>query len=296
MIASALAPAIASGVAGCHASGGAATGTSPPPADDAGDGAACSSTAVSLVVTTRSTAMGSEPTHLYVPVEYRGSPAVFLLDTGSPYTFLHEPLPDGGPSPFVTPRAGAVSFGCEDLVLDGRQVVDEPPVEGKPVVGTLGDDRLLAQSIKLDLEAGRVAWDDSDAPFPETSDWPSTSYDRPRGYVRLQDVSLDGTPVELVLDTGSPNALWLGQDGKPGDTQVDGEDSAGNTVKMYLGEVVVTVGDFKETVPVYRVPSFPYMQPFVNQLGGHVNGLFGLSAFHHGVAIDTRAGRVRVAP
>ena len=89
-------------------------------------------------------------------------------------------------------------------------------MQGKPVVGTFGDDRLLPQSMKLDLEAGRVVWDESDAPFPEASHWPSTSYDRPRGYVRLQDVSLDDTPVELVLDTGSANTLWLGQQGKPG--------------------------------------------------------------------------------
>jgi hypothetical protein len=155
---------------------------------------------------------------------------------------------------------------------------------------------LLERPVKLDIAAGRVLWNEPGTPFAEAANWPSTSYDRPRGYVRLHEVAFDGKPVELLLDTGSPDSLWLGQDGKPGDMEVEGEDSAGNSFKMYLGTVVISIGDFQETVPVYRVPSFPYVQGLADSLGGRMNGLFGLSAFRHGVVFDTAAGRVRVAP
>jgi hypothetical protein len=265
------------------------------PAEDGAADAGCPN-AVPLLVTTRSSSTGSAPERLYVPAEYEGAPAAFLLDTGSPVTFLHEPLPDGGARPMMTPDAGAVVLGCQRLALDGYPVAETPAVHGVPIAGTLGDDRLLASPVEIDIDAGQVLWSERGMPFPEAATWPSSSYDRPGGYVRLHDVTFDGTPVELVLDTGSPNSLWLGQNPEPGDVEVDGEDSEGGSFKMYLGTVVVAIGDFRETVPVYRVPSFPYLQAFVNELGGHMNGMFGLSAFARGVVFDTSAGRVRVAP
>jgi hypothetical protein len=38
------------------------------------------------------------------------------------------------------------------------------------------------------------------------------------------------------------------------------------------------------------------VQGLVDSLGGRLNGLFGLSAFRHGLVFDTSTGLVRVAP
>lgn len=259
----------------------------------------CTDGTMPLIVGTQSTSIGTAPQRLFVPTLYQSDPAVFLLDTGSVQTFLHEPLQDGGTNSdqegFV-PNAGTVVLACQALTLDGLGVADSPGVDGKPCVGTLGDDRLLGRPVKLDFEAGQIVWNDPGTCFPEAESWPSASYDRPRGYVRIHDVALDGTPVELLADTGSPDSLWLGQDGQPGDQEIDGEDAEGDVVKMYLGTVHVTIGDFQETVPVYRVPHFPYIERLAHALGGNVDGLFGLSAFRHGIVFDTDARVVRIAP
>lgn len=266
---------------------------------DVGVDGGCTDGTMPLIVDTQSTSIGTAPLRLFVPTFYRSDPAVFLLDTGSVQTFLHEPLQDGGASPddpgFVA-DAGTVVLACQALTLDGLGVADSPGVDGRPCVATLGDDRLLGRPVKLDFDAGQVVWNQPGTCFPEAESWPSAAYDRPRGYVRIHDVALDGTPVKLLVDTGSPDSLWLGQDGRPGDEEIEGEDAAGDVVKMYLGTVEVTIGDFRETVPVYRVPHFPYIERLARDLGGHVDGLFGLSAFRHGIVFDTDERVVRIAP
>lgn len=265
---------------------------------DIGVDGGCTDGRLPLIVDTQSTSIGTAPLRLFVPALYQSDPTVFLLDTGSVRTFLHEPLQDGATSPdegFV-PDAGTVVLACQALTLDGLGVAGSPGVDGKPCVGTLGDDRLLGRPVKLDFQSGQVVWNEPGTCFPEAESWPSAAYDRPRGYVRLHDVALDGTPVKLLVDTGSPDSLWLGQDGRPGDREIEGEDAEGDTVKMYLGTVEVTIGDFQETVPVYRVPHFPYIERLAHDLGGNVDGLFGLSAFRHGIVFDTDERVVRVAP
>jgi hypothetical protein len=263
-----------------------------------GDEATCAGGTMPLVVTTQSTPLGMAPSKLFVPATYRADAVLFELDTGSPETFVHEQLQDSGTNSDadITPDAGSVELGCDTVTLRGIGVSPTPPVGGKTVAGTLGSDRLLARSFALDFVASRIVWNEPGAPFPDAASWPSAPFDRPFGYVRIHDVAFDGKPVQLVVDTGSPDSLWLGEQGQPGDTEVDGVDADGDVLKMYLGTVEVTMGQYKTKVPVYRVPKFPYLQHLVDGLGGHLNGLFGLSALRKGVVIDTDAQLVRVAP
>jgi hypothetical protein len=223
---------------------------------------------------------------------------VFQLDTGSANTFLHEPLLDGGADAQakVTPDAGRVELGCDLVNIVGIAIIDSAPVNGKPCVGTLGNDRLLARPVKLDLTANQVVWNEPGAPFAEAASWPRTAFDRPGGYVRIHDVTFDGTPVTLLVDTGSPDSLWVGQQGRPGDQQIEGEDAQGDIIQVYWGTVTVGIGTFRETVPVFRAPSFPYLANAARAVGAHVDGMFGLSAFRHGLVLDTDAKLVRVAP
>jgi len=283
-----------------------ASSSSSSSSDDGGGDAACATGTLPLVVTMQSTPVGQTPLALFVPATYQANPVLFVLDTGSPYTFLHQPLPDGGADGgedagpgsdmTLTPDAGSIGLGCDTVAIPGIDVVDSPPVDGKPVVGTLGGDRLFTRPIKLDFVASQVVWSASGTPFSEAASWPSAPFERQQGYVRIHDVAFDGKPVQLIIDTGAPDSLWLGQQPQPGDQEVEGVDSDGNTVKLYLGTVTLTMGSFKKTVPVLRAPSFPYVQAVADALGGHVDGLLGLSAFPKGIVFDTDAARVRLAP
>jgi hypothetical protein len=258
----------------------------------------CSRDTLPLLVKPESDAPNAAPYKLYVPATTDGQSAVFLIDTGSPLTFLHESLRDGGTtsSDDLVADAGTAVLGCDRLTLQGLGVAEDPSIDGLRVAGTLGDERLLARPLWIDFGSSKIMWHDSGSPFASAAAWPSAPYDRPGGYVRIHDVSFDGTPVEMFVDTGSPDSVWLGQEGQPGDMEIDGEDSQGQTIKMYLGTTTVTIGAYQEKVPVFRVPSFPYLQEAVDALHGHLNGLFGLSSFARGIVFDTDTQAVRIAP
>jgi hypothetical protein len=252
-----------------------------------------------------------------VPVTEHGNASALLIDTGSPATYVWLPLPDGGvpapddaglgpdegiapadascgTEPDCVPDAGAVTIGCETLGLPGFAQSPEEPVAGRPVVGTIGDDMLLAQPAWLDLVGNQLVFHAPGDPFTQAAAWPATSMTRPYGYVRVEDVSLDGKPVKLLLDTGSPDVLWLGEEPAEGDVEITGTDVEGQPVIMYISQVTVSMGSWSQTVQVFKVPSFPYFQPLATAAG--VQGLFGVSAFPHGVVFDTDAMKVRVAP
>jgi hypothetical protein len=293
------------------------------PLADAGalrDGGACSLTTLPILPDT------TEET-FNVPVTDNGKPSAFLIDTGSPSTYVWLPLPDGGISvpdagdagasgsggdaglavdaeiaepdascaveQGCVPDSGTVTIGCETLAVPGFAQAGLEPVAGRPVVGTIGDDMLLAGPTWIDLVGNRVVFHGAGDPFPEAASWPAMSLTRPYGYVGVEGVSLNGTPVKLLLDTGSSAVLWLGVQPAPGDMEITALDALGQPVIMYVSKVTVSIGAWSETVQVYKVPSFPYFQPLATATG--VDGLFGVSAFPKGVVFDTDARKVRVA-
>jgi hypothetical protein len=221
------------------------------------------------------------PSRVHIQVTYRGASAVLLVDTGSNTTFLQEPL--GSQDPL--PDAGVLSIGCRTLDVIGRPEAADSPVNGLNSVGTFGTDMFLSGPTKLDFDASTISSHLSGSPFSEAATWPNAPFDLDKGLV-LPHVSLDGTPVRLVLDTGSDHTLWLGQQPKAGDVEVDTTDAMGNPVKLYLGSVDLTIGSWQGTVPVLRAPSFPYLEQTVTDLGGNVAGLLGLSSLGAGFVID----------
>jgi hypothetical protein len=264
---------------------------------DGSEEAGCARDTLPLLIKLESDAPGAAPYKVYVPATTDGQSVAFLLDTGSPYSFLHESL-DGGASAGDGPvaDAGSAVVGCDSLSLWGVPVAPDPPFDGRLVTGTLGDEHLLARPVHLDFGSREVVWHDPGVAFAAAASWPSARFDRPGGVVRVHDVAFDGVPVQMFVDTGTADSLWLGQQGQPGDMEVDGEDATGAKFKMYLGTATVTIGSYQEKVPVYRVPSFPYLQQAVDALHGQLNGIFGLSAFPRGIVFDTDANVVRIAP
>jgi hypothetical protein len=229
------------------------------------------------------------PDRLHVRVDAARGPAVLLVDTGSPTTFLQLPL--GSPDPVH--HAGMVTLGCDTLDLDGRPEAAEPAVMGLPAIGTFGADRLLAGPSELDLPGQRIVFHDPGQPFPEAATWPAAGFDTVLGLV-LAHASLDGTPVRLMMDTGSQHTLWLGQQPKPGDVEVDTTDADGHVVRLYLGTATLAIGDWQGSVTVLRAPSFPYLEGTITALGGNVQGLLGLSSLGTRVVVDADSGLLRV--
>jgi hypothetical protein len=278
----------------------------PQTTDGAGDAPACTVTTLPILT--------SDLQSFGIPVTYDGRPAALIIDTGAPNTYLWLPLDGGVESPDASgddggiasgdascsveqgclPDAGSVTIGCETLQLDGFPQAGEPPIADRPLVGTIGDDSILAGPTWLDLVHDQLQFHAPGDPFPQAASWPATTFSRPYGYIRVEDVTLDGKATKLLLDTGSPDVLWLGEQPAAGDTEITAVDALGQPVIMYISQVTVGIGSWSKTVQVYKVPSFPYFQPLATAAG--VAGLFGVSAFPDGVVFDTDARKVRVAP
>jgi hypothetical protein len=301
---------------------GTETGSGAAPDAPAGDAPSPATDAVACTLSTLPILVDSTEESYNVPVTDDGTPSALLIDTGSPDTYVWLPLPEGGvdvPDAGAaedaglggdaeiaeldagcsvevgcTPSAASVAIGCETLSMPGFPQAPMENVAGRPVVGTIGDDMILAQPTWLDLVGNQLVFHAPGDPFAQAASWPATTFSRPYGYVRVEDVSLNGTPTKLLLDTGSPDVLWLGQQPAPGDTEITGVDALGQPVVMYMSQVTVSIGSWSKTVQVFKVPSFPYFQPLATAAG--VEGLFGVSAFPDGVVFDTDAVKVRVAP
>jgi hypothetical protein len=207
-----------------------------------------------------------------------------LLDTGSATTFLQEPL--GTPDPVYD--AGTFEFGCLSVDVMGRPEVPDTPVNGIPSVGTFGTDMLLGGPCEFDFGGATLLLHSSGSPFANAATWPQAQFQPLSGAV-VTDVSLDGNPVRLILDTGSPDTLWVGQQPQPGDVEVDTMDAYGSVVKLYLGTVDLGFGTMHATVSVLRAPSFPSFQPPAPD----IVGLLGLSSLGQGFVIDSDALVVR---
>jgi hypothetical protein len=282
------------GVGGSGATGAASTGAMGGAGGSAGvagaGGESCAVNELDLEVTQ----FGGVPSRIFVPVTYEDRSALFLLDTGSALTFLRL----GPDDPDYVAHAGDATVGCITLSLPGRGGLAPADDEfGLPVVGTLGADFLIGGASLLDAVNGKLVRRPLGDVPPETSNWASLDYDDVLGHV-IAPVELDATAVRLMLDTGSPDILWLGQQGQPGDFEVTTEDAEGTELTLYYGSVVLEMADRAPVdVPVLRAPSFPYFEQTVAALGGNIHGLLGLSAFRgRALLFDGAAHRVLLGP
>ena len=123
------------------------------------------------------------------------------------------------------------------------------------------------------------------------------AYDNVEGMI-IAPVLLDATPVRLMLDTGAFHTLWLGQQGEPGDQEIETGDAKGNELFFFLGEVDLEMAARDVvSVPVLRAPSFPYFEQTVASLGGNIHGLLGLTSFRErALLFDGTANEVRLGP
>jgi hypothetical protein len=194
---------------------------------------------------------------------------------------LQEPLGSTDPQP----NAGSVELGCETLELIGRPESPFPPVGDVPVIGTFGDDRLSAGPSKLDVANAVAEFHAPGDHFAEAASWPATQLAWPAGYA-VVDATLDGTPLQLQLDTGAFDTVWVGQAAQPGDTEVQTTDAYGDPITLYIGHATLTIGTWSGTIEIARAPSFPSFTQTWQQLDANVVGLFGLSSLGSAIVLD----------
>nr|HEX4314332.1 hypothetical protein [Kofleriaceae bacterium] len=211
-------------------------------------------------------------------MQYEAAPALLLVDTGSQITFLQEPL--GGADP--QPDAGAIELGCETVTLDGRPESPFPAVGGVPVVGTFGDDQLGKRPSELDIANAVAELHQPGDHFAEAASWPATTLAWPAGYA-VVDAAPDGMPLQLQLDTGAFDTIWVGQPAQPGDTEVQTTDAYGDPITLYIGHAMLTIGTWSGTVEIARAPSFTQTW---QELDANVVGLLGLSSLGTAVVLD----------
>lgn len=223
------------------------------------------------------------PTRLHVPVEVDGKSGSFVFDMGSETTFVATPT--GTPDPVADGGTVAVE-GCATAYM-GRPYTAER-ARGLPNLGTFGADQVLAADVaRFDLTAGvLLRFLAADAGI---EGWDATELERVGGSLLIR-MKLDGAPVRLLVDTGSPDILWLGQAKKDGDVEKQTQDALGNLLTIYVGKVSAELSHKRvESVPVSRMPSFPYLeQRIASQFGGDVQGLLGVSALGRDFAFDSK--------
>lgn len=233
------------------------------------------------------------PARVFVKVRHANRPAALLFDTGSSTTFLA--VEAGAPDPVRD--AGEVLIGACSVRVDGRPYPSEESIEGLRAIGTLGSDSLLSGTTELDLGRRLLIRHVDDAVPSEFAAWPTVRFDRVSDLI-LAHVIVDGKPLRLMVDTGSPHILWLGQRGQPGDTPYVTSDAIGNDLTFHLGRATLELASgVTDSVPILRAPSFPYLEETVRILGGNVHGLLGLSALGpRRIVVDPRAGVLRIGP
>jgi hypothetical protein len=293
--------AIGASTAACSSSSNVAAGgeldatasvdAAPPPANDAADAgtddaADAQSATCSLTepITLWVEDTDGYPTRIHVPASIGAKNGSFLFDTGSETTFVATPAgtPDQGAD------GGAATIGTCTRSYVGRPYHSED-AHGLPNLGTYGADQVFAaQDSRFDLEAGVLERFLTADPVLGSPGWSSTPLERVMGSLLVR-VKLDGVAVRLLIDTGSPDILWLGQQMKPGDVESQTLDAAGNVLTFYKGQVMAEISPGRtEPLPVSRFPSFPYFEQRVqSEFGGDVQGLLGVAALGSHFAFDT---------
>lgn len=212
------------------------------------------------------------PERVFAFVAHEGRDAALLVDTGSQHTFLtHLDGRDGQPD------VGTITLGGETRSVMGRPYAltgSDAFAGGRPVVGILGNDWLFDRPRELDVDGERLRAVDGEVP----AGWTPLRYEDRYGYVFVR-ARLDGQDLLLGFDTGAVHTLWLGQEGRPGDTSVRTQDAYGTPLVLHLGEATLELGgEPRRAVPVLRAPSFPSLEESNERIGGGIHGLLGLSA------------------
>lgn len=205
---------------------------------------------------------------------FEGADRSFTLDTGSATTFVHL----FGEGADYERNVASIGWACGTRTVDGRRGI-VPDMFGESVAGSIGADVLLEGPSRLNLVGYRIEQVSDETIAALGEEGSHLPFENVLGHI-IVTVAIGGeAPRRMMLDTGSPHILLLGEAGQPGDVAVTTSDATGTPLTMYYGNTHVAFGPNNEAdVSVLRAPSFPYFEETVRLLGGDIHGLVGLSA------------------
>jgi hypothetical protein len=243
----------------------------PPPANDAPALTCAEAEAIPLHVAQR-----GEDRWLFAEVDHEGKKALLSFDTGSPLTFVH---PESGEKSETAKKLG---FGCTTKTVKPYPVPSPGNrVDGLLQIGILGADMILTQPTVLDLApaAPRLTRFSDRAALPDTSNFWSATFDVVKTQMIVSAV-VDGTTYRLLVDTGAPHILLLGQTGRAQDRPATAKDAFGSVLDLFVGDSVVAfAGEPDRVLKVYRTTSLPHLEDKIRYIGAPIDGLLGLSVF-----------------
>ncbi len=174
--------------------------------------------------------------HLLVSVRVNGTPTTFILDTGAERTLMGEEvvrelglprdswvastvLGIGGyeERPNALPRSlqlGGVILRRHTLIGDNSVTVGPLPltaVQARPIAGLLGRDFISPFDLDLDLPARQLTLYDvsgcTTGFLPWHGTYTSIPATTPMGAALVVPVSIDGSPLRALIDTGASSSL-----------------------------------------------------------------------------------------
>jgi hypothetical protein len=279
----------ANGGSGAEGAGAGGTGGGDAGGGDAGGGGAapCTVNEVPLELTISPDGVADSQV---IPVRYRGEEAYLGVDTGSPYTFVFGP--EGAPE--LVEHVGDVEVGCELFPVDQitLEALEPEPFNGKLIIGIVGMNFFSQVPTELDYPGGLVVRHlAGDAPARGLVEVPVAW----NGTRIVVDASLDDEAVRLLYDAGSPHTIWVGQEGQPGDQEVVLGTADGGTTTVFEGTAALAFAGDEVVVPVWRAPSFPYIEEELIELDA--DGLLGATGLgFRRVVFDLAQERMHLGP
>lgn len=218
---------------------------------------------------------------LYVAVSRAGQPALLFLDTGNARSMLHASQDDG--------TSESILIGCRSFELPLLRHRAEAPFEGLEVIGTLGTDYFRDDVFEIDLARNALRR----APAADTATWHSIPLEVIQGIAIVRG-HVGGRDLRLMLDTGTDDLLLLGA---AEGLSVTTTDVSNNTLTLvYREEWFAFPGAAPRLVPAWHTLSHPAFEEHVEQLGGNVDGIVGLTTLeHHRIQLDYARQEMRLA-
>jgi hypothetical protein len=221
--------------------------------------------------------------------------APFLLDTGSPRTYIREGSGNGADVPMnqrIHPLASPIPtmISCINAAIAnaGPYFISKAP-DQRVLGGVIGTDLLTVGGVlDLRIRDSLFVWSGSLASPPRGAISLPVSFDQAispggRGFLVASHVKIDGREVRLLVDTGSPNVVLLSKTPRPGEKQVAAIDGTGASVTFYESTTTITFNDaVSRTVVLDRAAEFPTVEHLFKTIAGdEIAGILGLGALGH---------------
>jgi hypothetical protein len=215
------------------------------------------------------------PNRLYLDVhDEAGRDGYVIVDSGTSRSWLKA----SGRGPEFTPDAYVARLGGERMHMLGRRV---PFTENhdKPIIGCVGNDYLLAGVTVLDLGRGHLTRMPARARVPGSNTWHRFPIEVQGGIILTQAV-LGGKQRTLLVDTGAPSSILIGQRLGPNARHEEKGDVYDQPLDLEQVEMPLQLPDgSSRVVPVELMEHFAHLENDVARpLKRHIDGILGLSS------------------